>query len=249
MGRTANPNDYLNDFQSAVKDSIARHRRVELALHAAGEPDTVRKSVAEDTAFRLGVLWETFQGAWYLAAISRNQSVFRGYVQGELNSKVQDPWARTALEAIRADALKVPANLKMPQIVKILDPQGFNITFADAKSWNKSAAKHLGPVHAARVNSIASNNEAESLVHLVKKLRNHLAHSSDGSADEFNTAAKARGTGRRGLVGAANDPLRRDTNRVKDVGRYLRAKTGAGGPQRLEVLYERMVDVSEMLRT
>lgn len=247
--RTANPNGYLDSFQKQVSESLERYRRLESILDGAKEPDPIKKGVAEDTAFRLGVLWETFQGDWYVAAISRDPSAFVGAIQGQLNAVVNDTWAKSVIESFAPTALTVPKRPTMAQIVKMLDPQGSNVTFVDVRSWKKDADKHLAGDYRGRVNAIASDTDASSLIHLVKKMRNYLAHGSDTSKDEFNRAARGRaGTQRIGLVGAANAPLQRDGRGVSDMGKYLRARQSANRPRRLEVLHDRLADVAEVLR-
>ncbi|WP_295855208.1 hypothetical protein [uncultured Microbacterium sp.] len=248
VGRTAEPNKELDKFKASVTDSFDRYSRVEAALVAAGEPENILRGAAEDAAFRLGVLWETFQQSWHLAAISKDPTRFRGHMQGELGKALSDQ-AVHLLGVFHPSALEVPTRPKMPQVLKSLDPQGFNITFADAKAWGASATKHLSATHAARVNAVVSAQEASSLVHLLKKLRNHLAHKSDGSKKELDRALRGRvAPARVGLVGTANVPLQRDKNGVGDLGKYLRVQPVAGGKRRIEILHDRISAVSEMLR-
>lgn len=249
MARTANPNKRLDDFKVAIAESASRHARIDAALVAAGESDAVKKGAAEDAAFRLGVLWEIFQGDWHVAAISQDPSVFRGTMLGKLNAAVKDTWARGVIEAVSPGALTLAQHPSVSLILKMLDPQDFNVTFADAKAWKKDADKHLGPKHTARVNAVVSDNEASSFLHLVKKMRNHLAHGSTGSKDQFNVAARARvGSARIGLVGTANEPLQRDARGVSDLGKYLRAVPSGGGPVRIQVMHTRLESVAELLR-
>lgn len=250
MARTANPNRCIDVFKEEIHQSLVRYRKLETVLSDASEPDEIKKGVAEDAAFRLGVLWETFQGDWHLAAISRDPRSFVGAIQGQLNVKVNDPWARSVIETIEPTALTVPKHPSMALITKMVDPQGFNVTFSEIKGWTKDAEKNLADNYRARVNTIASDHEASSLLHLVKKMRNLLAHGSASSQEEFRKAVRARaGKARIGLVGTANVALQRDGERgVTDVGAYLRAKTRVSGARRLEVLHTRVSDVAEILR-
>lgn len=249
MTRTANPNTYLDRFQSKLADGADRYRRLEVSLEHSGETDEIRKGIAEDSAFRLGVLWETFQGDWFLAAVSREPKAFVGVMQGKLNTALHDKWARDTVELINPGALTVPRRPTLRQIERMIDPQGHNITFADSKIWKKSAERHLMGDHLKAIRKIADNPEAESLVHLVKKMRNHLAHSSSVSKNEFNKATKARAPrGRIGLAGPKNNDLKRDDRGISDLGKYLRARPRPAGSPRIEIIHERLSDVSELLR-
>lgn len=249
MAKTANPNKYLDKFQDQVASAVDRYRRLEGALSASGESDETKKGVAEDSAFRLGVLWETFQGDWFLASISRDPTAFVRGMQGELNAAVNSNWARAVIETMNPGALTVSPRPTLHQIEKMLDPQGFNITFVDSKAWKKSAERHLQGDYITAVRRVADDLEAASFLHLMKKLRNHLAHSSTGSKEEFNKAAKARAVkGRIGLTGVANDPLKREDRGVSDLGKYLRVKPRQSGPRRIETLHDRLSEVSELMR-
>jgi hypothetical protein len=248
-GRRADPNRNLELFLSDIRLSLDRYRRLEAALEAAGEDNPIRKGVAEDAAFRLGVLWETFQADWYLAAISRDPTAFVDKMKGRLGEAVVDKWAKTVIESFTPGALTIPKNPTVAQIVTMLDRKGLNVTFEDVTAWKKHADSHLGAAHRARVNAIASNTEASSLLWYLKKLRNLHAHGSDNGKEEFNKAARSRGPKEKiGLVGERNRPLQRASREVSDIGRFLRAKT-ADELRRVELLHTRVADVANMLRT
>ena len=249
MPKSADPNRYLDNFKYQVKNAKDRYQRLEQSLDSSHESNDTKKGVAEDSAFRLGVLWETFQGDWFVAAISRNSSAFVGEMQGQLHKAVSDKWARDVIEMKSPGALTIPNRPTLHQIEKMLDPQGFNITFTDHAQWLRSAKRYLVGEHLAAVSRVAGDTESTSLLHLVKKMRNHLAHASTGSKEEFNKAARTRSTGERiGLTGSANNALTRDDRGVADLGKYLRAKVEQNGPRRLEILHERIVQIAEFLR-
>ena len=98
MPKSADPNRYLDNFKYQVKNAKDRYQRLEQSLDSSHESNDTKKGVAEDSAFRLGVLWETFQGDWFVAAISRNPSAFVGEMQGQLHKAVSDKWARDVIE-------------------------------------------------------------------------------------------------------------------------------------------------------
>lgn len=249
MAKTANPNRYLDKFQEQLNDGVDRHRRLETALDKADETNETKKGIAEDSAFRLGILWETFQGDWFLASISREPAAFTGSIQDKLNSTLQDRWARRVIELMTPGALALPKQPTLQQIERTLDPQGYNLTFVDSKDWRKKSEEYLSGDFAKVALKISDDQEAASLLHLVKKMRNHLAHSSSGSKDEFNKAAKARTpNGRVGLTGPKNIDLKRDDRGVSDLGKYLRVRPQQNGPRRIEILHNKLSEVSELLR-
>lgn len=248
--RTADPNACLQGFIQQVGESLDQYRQVEVLLAKASASAAISKAVAEDTAFRLGALWEVFQGRWHVAAISRDPQHFIKDVQDQLDRRVKDDWSRAVIGTLHPGSLTVPSRPKMAQIEAILDPSGYNITFKDSQTWMESSALYHADLFKDRVKGIVSDPEAASLLDLLKKLRNTLAHGSIGSKAAFNRACKSRmGGSREGLVGASNDPLRRDRNDVRDIGAYLRVRRPSpAGPRRVEALHARVQDVAERLR-
>lgn len=247
----ASPNRYLDAFQQQVRDSLGQYQGLERILGQAGEPASTAKRVAEDTAFRLGSLWEVFQGRWHVAAIRRAPTAFVRDMQGTLDKEVKGSWARSAIEAFSPGALTVPPNPRLSQIETLLDPDGRNISFRDVAAWKTDSIKHHSQAHKALVIALAGDAEAASFLALLRAMRNNLAHGSRGSLAVFNEACRPmQANPGPGLVGAANQSLRRDQNDVREIGVYLRARQPAPtGRRRLETIHSRLIDVSEMLRT
>lgn len=208
----------------------------------------IRKTVAEDAAFRLGALWEVFQGRWHVGAISREPANFVTNTKELLDSKLKDEF-RSIVLAVNPDALTVPSHPTLAQIELILDPKGYNLTFKDAEAWMFSSGKYHSARYQEIVRAVVGDAESASLLHLLKSLRNLLAHGSYGSKASFNRACKIRpGAGREGLYGPRNDALKRDQRDVRDVGAYLRARTGVASEPRIETLHTRTIEVAEKLR-
>src|SRR6266567_4147352 len=168
--RTADSNRYLGEFLKQVKDGLDQFNKVDAILDENSVQVGLRKSVAEDAAFRLGALWEVLQG--------NHSSTYQNLVKG-----------------------------------------------------------------------IVGDAESASLLDLLKKLRNLLAHGSTGSKVAFNRACRARPTGgKEGLTGVSNTSLMRDQRDVRDVGVYLRARVGPDNERRVAILHRRVMDVAGKLR-
>ncbi|WP_304452648.1 hypothetical protein [Nocardiopsis sp. YSL2] len=245
---TADPNRYLDDFLVQVQDGLKHYSQVDSALEESNTPANLRKAVAEDSAFRLGALWEVFQGRWHVAAISRDPENFLKRMNKELEDKIKDSLRNTIL-AFNPDALTMPRRPKLAQIEFALDPTGFNITFKDTEAWIKSSVRYHSSTYQSLVRRISADAESASFLNLLKKMRNHLAHGSYGSKAYLNRACKQRPEGEKeGLVGAKNEPLKRDQRDVRDVGAYLRARTGQSGERRIEIIHQRTIEVAQLLR-
>jgi hypothetical protein len=246
--RTANPNRYLDDFQQQVRDGLDQFKRLDGILDESGVQASLLKSVAEDTAFRLGALWEVFQGRWHVAAISRDPAKFVKETSVRLEGALKDD-IRNLVLAFSPTLLVVPKRPTIAQIVTALDPKGYNLTFVDAETWMRSSAEYHSDTYQDIVRGIVGDAESASFLDLLKKLRNLLAHGSNGSKAAFNRACRARlGGGREGLTGASNAPLKRGQKNVRDVGVYLRARIGPVNERRIVTLHTRVIEVAEKLR-
>ncbi|MFE1396783.1 hypothetical protein ACFW53_02450 [Nocardiopsis dassonvillei] len=248
--RTANPDTYLDDFLKQVQDGLDQYKSVSDALAGAGVKAPLLKAAAEDAAFRLGALWEVFQGRWHVAAISREPQKFVREVKKTLEQKLKDE-ARDIVLAIYPEALQVPSHPTLAQIESVLDPNRYNLTFKDVEAWMESSALYHSDRYKGIVRVIVSDPESASLLDLLKKLRNQLAHGSHGSKAAFNRSCRARPVGggeKEGLAGSANDPLKRGNRDVRDVGAYLRAGPDACSGSRVEILHRRVIEVAEKLR-
>ncbi len=246
--RTADSNRYLGEFLKQVKDGLDQFNKVDAILDENSVQVGLRKSVAEDAAFRLGALWEVFQGRWHVAAISRDPVKFVSETRSRLEDRLKDE-IRSIVLAINPEALTVPNRPKMAQIEAVLDPNGYNLTFIDAEAWMKSSSRYHSSTYQNLVKGIVGDAESASLLDLLKKLRNLLAHGSTGSKVAFNRACRARPTGgKEGLTGVSNTSLMRDQRDVRDVGVYLRARVGPDNERRVAILHRRVMDVAGKLR-
>lgn len=260
MVKTANPNLVLDLFQDQVKESIEHYAQIQDKLKD-DTPVAIRKSVAEDAAFRLGALWEVFQGRWHIACISKSPRRFVNHMQKELDKKVQEDWTRATVSALADNALNIPNRPTLFQIETMLDPTGRNISFKNIHAWKQSAVDVFDDPFKTKLIQLSNDPESESFLHWLKKLRNLLAHGSDSSSKDFTDACRVRppssqkGDIQVGLTGTRNDFLVRN-NRARDLGAYLRALHKSGpktdpdyGRARIILIHERLLSVSELLRT
>jgi hypothetical protein len=249
--RTLNPDAVVDQFINGVGAARDRYLAIyEVLARAEGTDLTLRKSLTADFAFRVGTEWELFQHRWHLAAISKRPATFVSLVQKRLDVGLEKGEARHILETLWADVTTVHRRLSVDQIDALIDPDGYNVTFKDGQAWAAEAGKHLDPHHADLVRNIVSDPQNESLVALVKAVRNAIAHNSANSLDLLNSHIRSRPVGERGgLVGAINAPLLRDGSvRVRDVPTYLHGWSAAARSRRVTYMATRIVEVAELLR-
>jgi hypothetical protein len=249
VANALNPNRVLDEFKQETVSSIERFDQLIHAIGSNGASLGLRRALAGDAVFKLGTLWEVFQHKWHVASVSRSPFVLRTRIQNELDDALRKGPAAHILTSLKPEALAVPARLKVAEIERLLDPDGYNLSFKDCEVWARRADADLDPRHADLVRAIVQDAEAATLVALLKALRNALAHSSAGSMKTFNSAARRRPTnGGYGLVGQGNAALVRDSNRVRDVGTYLYAWVHGSQRRRIHLLHSRIAEVAERLR-
>jgi hypothetical protein len=252
MVRTLNPNAVVDQFTAGVAAARDRYLAIyEVLGDAEGTDLTLRKSLTADFAFRVGTEWELFQHRWHLAAISKHPTTFVALVQKRLDSGLERGEARHILETLWDGATTVHPRLSVDQIDALIDPDGYNVTFKDGQAWAAEAGKHLDPRHANLVRNIVSDPENESLVALVKSVRNAIAHNSANSLDLLNAHIRSRPGGSKvGLVGQRNGALLRDGSvRVRDVPTYLHRWQPVVRSRRVTYMAHRIVEVAELLRS
>ena len=251
MVNTLNPNSVVDQFINTVDSAHARYLEMYSILAASnlGRLE-LRKSLTSDLAFRVGTEWELFQHRWHIASISKKPSTFVATIQKDLNDALRKSQAKHILDTLWSNATTIPRRLSAEQIDALIDPDGYNVTFKDGEAWAAKAGLHLAAAHADAVRRVVSSPEDESLVALLKAVRNVIAHNSTSSLEEFNRHVRSRPAGERvGLVGSSNAPLLRDgAARVRDVPTYLHGRGNAASPRRVTVLTTRIMRVAQRLR-
>jgi len=251
MVRTLNPNDVVDQFAATVGEARDRYLDMYAILESSPSPKlSLRKSLTTDLAFRVGTEWELFQHRWHLASISNSPAAFVAWAQAELDAGLAKGPARHILDTLWEDATTVPPRLSVEQIDALIDPDGYNVTFKDGEAWAAKAQLHLAPKHAALVCALVSTPEDESLVALLKAVRNAIAHNSSNGLALLNRHVRSRPVGERvGLIGSANTPLLRDgAGQIRDIPTYLHKWSMGAHARRVTVLTTRIVNVASRLR-
>lgn len=251
MVRTLNPNDVVDEFIATVDSARTRYLDIYSILGSSeGARLDLRKSLTSDLAFRVGTEWELFQHRWHIASISKKPATFVAATQKTLDEALRKGEARSILDVLWSNATLVPQRLSVEQIDELIDPDGYNVTFKDGEAWAAKAGSHLAVEYADAVRGIVTSPEDDSLVALLKAVRNVVAHKSTNSLRELNRHVRTRPAGEQvGLVGSANAPLLRDGSaRVRDVQTYLHGWNNAARARRVTVLTTRIVEIAKHLR-
>ena len=205
--RTLDPANIRADFDSALADigtSIATSEE---------RIDTVppRKLISEYAFVAAASLFEGFVSDLFVAYINRDFERFRTHILGQLKIETDDKYAKRAKQFVDTSMRHLTAD----QIRDTLDPSQFNVAFPTTGKMKESAGKWLSAADAARFANLTARQCA--VIDFTKRVRNYLAHRSQSSENEMQTA----------LV-AIDLPaeLTRGVSNISDVGAFLRATQG-----------------------
>lgn len=242
------PNREIEEFLARTSTSHERHLRVVEAIDDAPDRASLRKGLAVDAMFRLGVEWELLQHRWHVAAISRDPSkVIAREIEhiAAVQGKVRKNSARVFDVSINH---RKPTRLKQSEIEQLVDPQDRNLGFADMQAWRRVATKDLASIYVERVCRLADDPKSASFLDLVKSMRDYIAHGSRDASRRLNRMVAPRIDGEAGLVGSINEPLARAQNGIRDLGTYLN-DLGYPATNRLDLIHLRVQGLAEKLRT
>lgn len=242
------PNREIDEFRARALRSQQRYQRLSQAIELAPDRSALRKGLAVDAVFRLGVEWELLQHRWYVAAIARDPSKLISSNLDRIRAiKVQDQLRDVFNVSVDH---RSPTRLKQAEIERLVDPQDRNIGFTDMQAWRTAATRDLAPTYIERVCRLADDLPSSSLLDLLKGMRDYIAHNSRDASRRLNKLVSPRGSSDRiGLAGVVNSPLARASYGVRDLGTYLNRDLGYPATNRVDFIHDRVLYLAETLRT
>lgn len=210
--RKVNPADVRTDFDSACAEIIEYFDRVAGAVASLTTKERDTSQLATQSFLALFVAFERFVSDLVLAYLNRDFSVYQAALHSRVSSSLRERFG-TGVQGLVA--LKSYAHIPMSDLEGIVDPTGWNLTFASVEKLKAFAGTSLAAAHAARVNSISAS-EAR-LIDTARAVRNFIAHQSAGSKQLMNDALSTVEAGNH------NRHLGRGVNEVHTVGSYLKA--------------------------
>lgn len=206
--RTQDPSNIRIDFDASLADV----RSAFTAAEAGIQGEDAKKLIAEYLFVAVATLFEGFVSDLFVAYINRRSESFRKHLLSRMSLEADDEVAKRAKSHVE---LSMP-HLSVEKIRGILDPAGYNVTFATTDAMKQAAGTLLS--NADKVMFTKTSAVRCAVIDFITAVRNYLAHRSDYAFDAMQTA-----------LSAADLPpeLKRVGNKVNDVGAYLRAKQKA----------------------
>lgn len=243
------PNRAIDAFLQRTGASQAQYMRLHDIVYDLEDRAVIRRRLAVDAVFRLGVEWELLLHQWHVAAVSVDPSKLIGRhvsMIAKENLNLPDVLKAVFHASVTHRDVRV---LTRRQIENLLDPRDRNITFRDASDWMSAARRDLSPTFVNKVGRIANELESASLLDFLKAVRDYVAHASPDSTARLNRRATLRSEGAtEGLVGERNAPLLRPGGGVGNIGTFLSTDLGYPARTRADFIYERVRGLSTQLR-
>jgi hypothetical protein len=223
--RKSNPDKVKYNFEDEVKRLRNFLNRVSDLLKGTRHKMADNSQLAQTVFLSTYVAFETFWSDLFLAYLNRDPT----HYQREMNERMKQSLEGQHFHNWHVDRIdfSVRQHINKDKIEGIVDPEKRNLTFASAEKMKSKAGSWLNPSHASNINSI--NDDDERAMDTGRAIRNFITHKSKDSKQEMNSKLDDVDQG------GVNSGLGRGSQKVNDVGAFLKAfKNGS----RRVVLYQ-----------
>ena len=143
----------------------------------------------------------------FVAYINKKSGPFVTALTGKMKIESDDDYAKRAISLATVD---IASHLTLEKIRNVLDPKGWNVTFATSADMKEKAGRWLDAPYKA--NFTGMSNRHCALLEATKAMRNYLAHRSSASQQTMQSV----------LVHAnLTAGFKRGANQVHKVGSFL----------------------------
>jgi hypothetical protein len=232
--RKLNPDDFRRLFVSEAGELMDHFTRVSSSLTGSPHEKKDTTQLASTTFLALYVTFERFLSGLFLAYINRDSSSFSPDLANRVLSSVVDRYGQAV---VSHTTFTIPNHLSYAELLDLIDPHGWNLTFNDATQIMQRAQSWLAPVHRTRVLSLTNDDCA--LIDTARSIRDYIAHQSPASRAKMNQmllTVSAHG---------GNPHLARAQYEVLSVGAYLKALPV--NITRLEIYVDRLTEIAQKL--
>lgn len=216
--RKADTKKIREDFKTAI-DHVATSID---DVSKTGVSTSTKKLVAESSFLTAVVLWDSFVSELIIGLVNRDSSKFTAHAQQQLRDHAEKKFGATMASSLKLD---LPQHIPAGQVRSLIDQKDWNVSFASASDMVSRSQEWLHPAYAAHFSTLSPGDRAT--LDACRAIRNYSAHRSGGAGKKLDTVL---------AHGALPAALRRSTNTVRDVGKYLIATPLGGGQPRVAML-------------
>jgi hypothetical protein len=187
-----------------------------------GVPTSTKKLVAESSFLAAVVLWDSFISELILGLVNRDSATFTTTAQTQVRAHAEKKFGKTMAGSLKLD---LPKHIPAGRVRALIDQKDWNVSFASASEMVSRAQEWLHPTYATHFASLSPTDRAT--IDACRAIRNYSAHRSGGAGTTLDAAL---------AHAALPAALRRSTNTVRDIGKYLTATPPGGGQARVATL-------------
>ena len=136
-------------------------------------------------------------------------------------------------------AVAFPTHIKAAEAAALLDKDGYNVTFANARKMVAEASAVLLPAHRTGFTRLSAGDL--DAIDAWKEMRNCIAHRSESSFERMNTALAKPD------LATAYSSLARGNHEIQDVGSFLDATPVGTAQKRLLQFINTMTAIASRL--
>lgn len=210
-----NPVDVADRFESDITKLVDYYNRSVEALTGTPTEKSDRSLLAEHVFLSAAISFEGALSDLFFAYANIDSSAFVAKKEASIKDHVKKDFGKWYADKIALGTVK---HIKASELYPLLDPNGHNITFYDAKKMVDRATKQLIPEHATKYTAL--NTTHHKLINAAKFIRNCIAHRSASSYEAMMDAlVKLNSSNFKGLA-------RSKDKQVSSIGAYLKAAAG-----------------------
>jgi hypothetical protein len=222
----------IDRFQDLIDETLEYYSELLIAVTEKKRQGALETMLAEQCAMSLAVSWEAFINDLLIAYVSMSPDVFKKDLESRVSDSLKSRYGDAAARWVKFRPPRSPNKL---QLMRVIDPKGWNVTANSAEELSKRANQLLPAADAKKFSLDVADS---TFVDYAISLRNYLSHRSRASRAEV----KARIAQMQGSP--QNAPL---AGALTTVGAYLKTRA-VGERTRSHFVGARLREVSEKLR-
>ncbi len=210
--RKVDPADVRKQFVADTDTTLAYFDRVATALQGTKGAQADMSMLTMNNFLMLFIGFERFLSDLLLAYLNRD---FTTYQQNLSSRVVKLVSSKLGPQAAGMVTIAKRKHVAVAELQRIVDPNGWNLTFATVDKLKATATEWLAPTAAARISTIATP-EAR-LIESARAIRDLIGHQSAGARARVNDLLRDI------EKGSHNKYLGRGKKNIQAIGPYLKA--------------------------
>lgn len=225
------PQDVIRIFKKRMSLALDHHKELMVKVSSNRRQASLEAMLVEDFVLSASVMWEAFVNDLILSYVCETPDTYLDHLENKINQSVTNKFGASIAKQVKFIR---PAKLKRVQAIRMIDPNGWNITADCAQGLSDRANELLTASHAKK---FSLEQEDREFLDFLVPLRNFLSHRSKGSRDRLNSAIS------RLTAGGRNSNLK---GKFTTAGAFLKVQVPTGNTRATEIA-RRLVEIVQKL--